>query len=375
MEILNSLIDQYKSVYNNAKTALEAELETECEKEKIQNRYNKIWACITYSVAIIFGISMGVSEVFGENIPLLSPLGVLLTIGLLSLPFTMVALGIACVLDKLKKQTTHKEELENKLKQIIAPADFLSVFDRLKKRSPEEYASVSLIPAHYYVEQTVFAGIEPVVIGDKTLQGYKGGIIELEADDLPPVLCSIRGKNGPETKSGFIYKCIFWDGPETTGQTREAEYPCISREKFEDFPEEIYTYAVCVTLFPKYLGKNAWRFLIFNPGAYDEIKAAMETLCVSVVQHIAETNAKTMLMRAIKEGSALYRPDDGTLLAQDDIIACFRRKEDNGETAGPLSDAFKAAEAVLTPPMVGFSFATLTTEAQASETIVDSVTA
>ena len=375
METLNSLIDQYKSVYNNAKTALEAELETECEKEKIQNRYNKIWACITYSVVIIFGISMGVSEVFGENILLFSPLGVLLTIGLLSLPFTMVALGIACVLDKLKKQTTNKEELENKLKQIIAPADFPSAFDKLKKRPLEEFASVSTIPVHYCVEKTTYAGIEPVVIGNKTLRGYKGGIIKLEADDLPPVLCSIRGKNGPETESGFIYKCIFWDGPETTGQTREAEYPCISKEKFEDFPEEIYTNAVCVTLFPKFLGKNAWRFLIFNPGAYDEIKTAMETLCITVVQHIAETNAKTMLMQAIKEGSALYRPDDATLLAQDDIIACFSRKEDDGETAGPLSDVFEAAEAVLAPSMLGFNFATLTTEAQTPDIVVDSVTA
>ncbi len=368
MSTMDSLLSQYEFVYSNIKMALEAELATVCKKERT-------WAYISTSIANSLNISLLIGATFVVGIAQ-KPLSICLG-GLFCLSLMLIMLIVSDHYDDPhRKWTAEKEELENKLnKQLIAPSDFLSVFDKLKKRPQEEFASVSLIPAHYFVKRTVFAGIEPVVIGNKTLQGYKGGIIELEADDLPPVLCSIRGENGPETKSRFIYKCILWDGPETTGQIRETEYPCISREKFEDFPEEIYTYAVCVTLFPKYLGKNAWRFLIFNPGAYDEIKAAMETLCVSVVQHIAETNAKTMLMRAIKEGSALYRPDDGTLLAQDDIIACFRQKENDGKTAGPLSDVFEAAEAVLTPSMVGFSFATLTTEAQVPETVVDSVTA
>ena len=365
MSTMDSLLSQYESVYSNTKMALEAELETARKKERI-------WTYIFKSIASVFIISLLIGIAFGnDQVP--SSIGLT---GLLFTSLTMIMLGVTDHYDDLDgKWTAEKEELENKLKQIIAPADFLSVFDRLKKRSPEEYASVSLIPAHYYVEQTVFAGIEPVVIGDKTQQGYKGGIIELEADDLPPVLCSIRGKNGPETKSGFIYKCIFWDGPETTGQTREAEYPCISKTKFEEFPDEIHTNAVCVTLFKKYLGNDAWRFLIFNPGAYDEIKAAMEELCVTVVQHIVETNTKAKLTKAIKEGSALYCPDDKVLLAQDDIIACFSRKEDDGETDGPLSDAFEAVEAVLPHSMLGFNFAAPAIEAKAPEIVVDSVTA
>lgn len=373
MSTMDSLLSQYESVYSSTKMALEVELETARKKERIWNR-------IAVSIISIFLISMGIDIVFGENIPAFSPIGALLTMGMLPLPLTVVMarLGITGYLNfdlSGEKWTAKKEELETKLKQLIEPSDIGSAFDGLRNTPPEKLVSVSLIPAHYFVKRTVFAGIEPVMIGGKMMKGYKGAIVELEADDLPPILRSIRGKNGPETKSELIYKYILWDGPETVGQTRETKYFCISKEQFEDIPDKIHTNAVRVTLFPELLGDAAWQFLVLQPDAYDELKAAMETLCVTVVQSVAETNAKTMLTRAIEEGSALYRPDDERLVTQDDIIACFSRKEDNGETDGPLSDAFEAVEAVLPHSMLGFNFAAPAIEAKAPEIVVDSVTA
>lgn len=389
--MLETLLKQYTPLYETAKTELETQLRLEDEQLAILAKNKQKTERIEMIIGILFGCviagtilsALFLSLMGYDYIPEINKDEIMhLAMAIDLLLGVIVIIGITVIEDKAtkfakdeKKEVLKKEAFEDQITHLVSPANIVSNLKELTNKPMECFASVSIIPAHYYVEKTTYAGIEPVRIGGKTLKRYKGGIIELEGEDLPPVFLSIYGKNGPETQSDLIQKYIFWDGQELSGSTKDAEYPCISEAQFEEFPDEIHTNAVCVTLFPTIFGTEAWKFLIFNTDAVDEIKTAMETLCTSIVQSVAVSNCRAMLSEKIKDGSALYRQRD--LVTKEDITACFNRKEKPGKSTDSLSKAFEKANTTLASIIAESSFAagmpTLTpaVDTPALETVVE----
>lgn len=182
--------------------------------------------------------------------------------------------------------------------------------------------------------------IEPVTIGNTSLRGFKAGEMELLGDNLPPILVSLRGQNGLRTKETLIQKCILCNQNIPYGQTETAMYPCVSEAQFNAFPKKVNMDAVCINLFPDIM-QGEWKFLLHNPEAYDEIKTAMEALCLSVYRGIAATNVR----RKIESGDGFYKPLD--LVMRDDLIACFSNGKNAGKTEPSDTSVFTETEALL----------------------------
>lgn len=124
----------------------------------------------------------------------------------------------------------------------------------------------------------------------KTADDTEIGCIKLLPRNAPPLLLSLRGKDGPVGRPTLTQNFRLIDGTDDKS-TRNDSMPAISRYQFNHLPDTVTLSQLNVELFPDWLDPESpeeepkrWVFTVADPNAQDELKAALDTLEKTVLK-------------------------------------------------------------------------------------------